>query len=59
MKSFTVMLIALMALGMVSCEQESSIENEEALFDMNDGLILETSADTGNTGSAEDPPPDN
>lgn len=56
MKSFTVMLIALLTLGAVSCTQEDLVENEEALFDMNE-LTLETKADTGNTGSAEDPPP--
>lgn len=58
MKSFTVIAIALLALGIVSCEQESSIENEEALFDMKFNPTLEKAADTGNTGTGEDPPPD-
>lgn len=58
MKSFTVIFIALLALGTVSCTQEDSIANEEALFDMNDRLTLETKANTGNTGTGEDPPED-
>lgn len=58
MKSFTMLLIALLTLGVVSCTQEDLVENEEALFDTNE-LTLETTAGTGNTGSAEDPPPDN
>ena len=57
MKSFTVIAIALFALGMVSCETES-VASDEALFDTNDSLIIETTANTGNTGTADDPPED-
>ncbi|MEM1338405.1 MAG: hypothetical protein AAF634_12045 [Bacteroidota bacterium] len=57
MKSFAKLLIALFALGAISCTHEDSVENEEALFTTNE-LTLETKADTGNTGAAEDPPPD-
>lgn len=56
MKSFTVILMTLLTLGTLSCTQEDSVANEEALFDMNDSLVLETNANTGNTDSDDDDP---
>jgi len=59
MKSYTIIATALLALGFISCTQEDSVASEEALFDFNNNPAVETTADTGNTDTPDDPPPNN